>query len=386
MDAKDKQDALIVFDRQVAKRNVFVDEADIKRIFEVALEIVARETDPTKASPNEKERASQRLTDYAIGEWEFYKENNSEPVKEGNYQVLAIKAANKYLSQRASASDTDREGILPYYDPRVSTLTLAVTYYEHINRPLSRINPNVTLMNDLFETTFNQIDSVMKMISMGLYRDAFSAWRNIHESECIIKILVDNGDPARYAYTRHLAYNNFYRNKEQFSKEQLDAAFADIKAEMKEHDLKSKDMKKFIEYGWLYACPSFDLTKDNTLKLNFRDGLEKIAGLKYYENEDDLDPDEKPTTIYEYSSEIAHSSYLFFYSNDVVFRDLSLSCVYRSSITIFETYLSYMDNYLSRQKGERNNCIVLLNDTKEIYKFFKKKEAEFRKENEQKSN
>jgi hypothetical protein len=125
-------------------------------------------------------------------------------------------------------------------------------------------------------------------------------------------------------------------------------------------------MKKFIEYGWLYSCPAFDVKKDNTLKLNFRDGLERIAGLKYYEK-DQGEEGEKLTTIYEFSSEIAHSSYLFFYSNDDVFKELSLDCIYRSSIVIFETYLSYMDNFLSRQKEEKENCLSLLQDTKDIY-------------------
>lgn len=365
---KDEQDILIVFDQQVAKRNAFVDEADIRRIFLLAYDNLTKDLGKQPLSMNERNHALSLLADYCIGEFEFRNEYGSIEDSDLNKEteLLAKRASRKLLASRKAEESSSGEDLLPYYDPLVATLMATVNYFESINHPLSRINPDVTLMNDLFETTFKQIDSVMKMVTMGLYRDAFSAWRNIHESECIVKILVDNGDQVRYAYKKHLAYNNFYRNKEEFSQEELDEAFSMIKEEMKENGLKSKDMKKFIEYGWLYACPAFDVKKDNTLKLNFRDGLERIAGLKYYEK-DKGEEGEKLTTIYEFSSEIAHSSYLFFYSNDDVFKELSLECVYRSSIVIFETYLFYMDNFLSRQKDEKERCLLLLEDTKRIY-------------------
>ncbi len=379
---KDREDILIILDQQVAKRNVFVDEADIRRVFLSAYDILTKDLGKQPLSMSERNHALSQLADFCIGEFEYRNEYFGEKeAGDSELSLLSSRAARKLLASRRGEESSSGEDLFSYYDPLVATLVATDNYFESINHPLSRINPDVTLMNDLFETTFKQIDSVMKMISMGLYRDAFSAWRNIHESECIVKILVDNGDQVRFAYKKHLAYNNFYRNKEEFSKEELDEAFLMIKEEMKEHDLKSKDMKKFIEYGWLYSCPAFDVRKDNTLKLNFRDGLERIAGLKYYEK-DQGEEGEKLTTIYEFSSEIAHSSYLFFYSNDDVFKELSLDCVYRSSIVIFETYLSYMDNFLSRQKEEKENCLSLLQDTKDIYATLEARRQQKEKEEE----
>ena len=49
---------------------------------------------------------------------------------------------------------------------------------------------------------------------------------------------------------------------------------------MKEHNLKSKDMKKYIEYGYLFGVPNITLNED--FKLNFRDGVERVAGLSQY--------------------------------------------------------------------------------------------------------
>ena len=39
-------------------------------------------------------------------------------------------------------------------------------------------------------------------------------------------------------------------------------------------------MKKYIEYGWLYAIK--DVDKIENFKLNFRNGLEVVAGLDSY--------------------------------------------------------------------------------------------------------
>ena len=60
-------------------------------------------------------------------------------------------------------------------------------------------------------------------------------------------------------------------------KEQQDRIFLEMKEEMRGYGLKSKDIRKYIEYGWLYLIADKD---DPNFKLNFRDGLEKLAGLE----------------------------------------------------------------------------------------------------------
>ena len=259
---KDREDILIILDQQVAKRNVFVDEADIRRVFLTAYERLIKALGKQPLSMSERNHALSQLVDFCIGEFEYRNEYFGEKeAGDSELSLLSSRAARKLLASRRGEESSSGEDLFSYYDPLVATLVATDNYFESINHPLSRINPDVTLMNDLFETTFKQIDSVMKMISMGLYRDAFSAWRNIHESECIVKILVDNGDQVRFAYKKHLAYNNFYRNKEEFSKEELDEAFLMIKEEMKEHDLKSKDnaINQFISYHLVPFRVSYDL-------------------------------------------------------------------------------------------------------------------------------
>ena len=194
------------------------------------------------------------------------------------------------------------------------------------------------------------------MMSLGLYPDGFVSWRTLHESECIVSLLISGGDKVRYSYVKHIAYNNALRNPTFFSKEELDKTFEQLKEEMRSHDLKSKDMKKFIEYGWLYEHPKFD-PKDVLFKLNFRDGVEKMSGLSQYNK------------IYEGASEIAHSSSAFFYVNDAFCKDISLSIVYQSAIRISELYMSYMSDFFNHNPDMKETAELYISDAKLISKY-----------------
>lgn len=218
---------------------------------------------------------------------------------------------------------------LHYFDPEIMILRALVRYLERINRPLAHVNPKVSLLNDIFETIFRKAAGFCQVLVLGLYSDAFVSWRTLHESECIVKLLVEGGQDVRQAYLDHIAYNNAYRNQQAFTKEELDKTFFEIKEKMRNHGLKSKDMKKFIEYGWLYSSPLFD-PSDVLFKLNFRDGVEKLAGLTKY------------SSIYEGASEIAHSSSAFFYANADFCRDISLAMTYETMERISALYSQYM--------------------------------------------
>jgi hypothetical protein len=115
--------------------------------------------------------------------------------------------------------------------------------------------------------------------------------------------------------------------------------FVEIKAQMHELGLKSKDTKRFIEYGWLSGVPGFADIPD--FKFNFRDGVQRVAGLTPY------------SKVYEMSSEIAHSSPLLIYSRKRYFFLFTLLNLYESFFRlekIFTTlYMSTVD------EAERNN-------------------------------
>lgn len=88
-------------------------------------------------------------------------------------------------------------------------------------------------------------------------------------------------------YVQHIIYDNAFRGSIQ-SKERTDEIFIALKADLKSHGLKSKDMKKFIEYGWLYQTPEYKTLEEkgklfeNTLFL-FVIQMEKKDPLKSLE-------------------------------------------------------------------------------------------------------
>ena len=113
----------------------------------------------------------------------------------------------------------------------------------------------------------------------------------------------------------------------------VDSIFVEIKDKLRSHNLKSKDMKKFIEYGYLFAIPEKEFEKD--FKLNFRDGVEKLAGLSQY------------SSLYEYSSEIAHSSPLMIYSNEKTLSHLTLVSLYEVFFRIEKIFTNHYLNSIN---------------------------------------
>ena len=156
---------------------------------------------------------------------------------------------------------------------------------------------------------------ILGLLTDGYETEAYASWRTLHECECALILLEKYGDPLINRYLIHMQYGIVFK-KEDLSDERGNKIFADMKEEMRKYDLKSKDIKKFIEYGWLYYIPGVE--QDETFKLNFRDGLEKLAGLSMYSER------------YEMSSEIIHSTPMLIYSNKEYFYFVTLLSLYES--------------------------------------------------------
>lgn len=242
-----------------------------------------------------------------------------------------------------------------YFDPVISTIRSMEVFLYKINKPLAKKKPNLTLIMDICDTIFKKIAGFCKMMNFGLYTDAFVSWRTLHESECILALLVNGGENIRQAYVEHIAYNNQLRNQENYTKEELDMRFEKMKDVMKSHGLKSKDMKKFIEYGWIYNHPDFDCN-DKSFKLNFRDGVERLAKLRRY------------SSIYEASSEITHSSSTFFYADDNECKQLALGLTYESFRRIVLVYHQFLLTYFLIHKNDEIIFKKLFDDLETMQK------------------
>ena len=239
---------------------------------------------------------------------------------------------NEFLAFRAKST------VSKYYPP-ITALRFYLNFIlEQFTTNKAR-NEYESLMIDILRKAFLSCLGVTTFLVQGFETEAFSSWRTIHEIECIAKILFEY--PSVYnTYLKHIEYNRAFRN--QYSdKEEQQRVIDEIKGHLKDHNLKSKDLKKYIEYGWIYAISGIE-NKYPNLKLNFRNGIETIANLSSY------------SEYYEMSSEIAHSSPLLIYSNKQYFFRITLICLYETFLRCENIFITLLGRWGKLPLGFEN--------------------------------
>lgn len=235
----------------------------------------------------------------------------------------------------------DQHEIYSFFAMPISSLNVFINFVLNKLTQFSKENEQKVLIYDLLNKAFLLCKTITQLLTSGFETEAFVTWRTLHETECIIRVLVLNSPKVTASYLKHMQYSLAYNNF--FKKEVNDELFVKLKAEMKEHDLKSKDLKRFIEYGWLYDVDNFD--KFPTFKLNFRDGLEVIAGLDSYNK------------IYQRASEFVHATPLTLISRRDYFATLTLIVTYEAFIRLEEIFNNL---YLNRGSKEDYEAYQIL--------------------------
>ena len=249
---------------------------------------------------------------------------------------MASVAADKYLS--LSLYNHKENRFTNTYLPPISSINLYVNLMLNIVSRYGKMDPKNTLILDLLNKSLSISRSIITLLCEGYETEAFAIWRTLHECECTLIILDKYRDVAINSYLKHMHYGLAYKGTFD-NKEDEDKIFAQIKAEMAAIDLKSKDMKKFIEYGWMNAIP--DTKNIENFKLNFRDGLETLAGLHQYSG------------IYMMSSEILHSTPLLIYSNKQYFFYITILNLYESFFRIEKVFVSLFFNRSTDEDKKR---------------------------------
>lgn len=242
---------------------------------------------------------------------------NSEEVKTS----MAAVVADKYLS--LSLYNHRENKLTNTYLPPISSLNLYVNLMLNIVSRYEKNDPKNTLIIDLLTKSLSITRSIINLLVEGYETEAFAIWRTLHECECTLILLDKYGDIAINTYLKHMHFGLAFKGGI-IAQDETDKVVAQIKKEMKEHDLKSKDMKKYIEYGWLYKINEIEPIEG--FKLNFRDGLQSLAGLHQY------------SELYMTSSEILHSTPLLIYSNKQYFYFVTLLNVYESFFRIEKVF------------------------------------------------
>ena len=276
---------------------------------------------------------------YCVGEYLYTASSKSEEEQkallenEDYITSCASVVSDKYLSL-AKFGHNERK-LANKYIPPISTINLYLNFMLNILHTYKKNDPKSTLINDLLIKSVSISRCILQLITDGYETEAFSSWRTLHECECTLLLLDKYGDPLINRYLIHMQYGLVFRRGET-DDEHANKIFADMKEEMKQYGLKSKDIKKYIEYGWLYSIPG--VKEDPNFKLNFRDGLEKYAGLSSY------------SARYESSSEIIHSTPILIYSNKEYYYFISLLSLYESFFRLEKVFVSLFAKQVSEEQ------------------------------------
>lgn len=221
------------------------------------------------------------------------------------------------------------------YSPIAASLNGALNVCLRATADFPREDKHLNAVVDMMRKGFVLSKCILNLLTGGFTTEAFSTWRTLFEMSAILKILVENGPEVTDVYLRHMDYAMAYRGVH-FSKEQIDEIFVEIKDKMSELNLKSKDMKRFIEYGWIHRLPDYG-TRQPEYRFNFREGIERAAGF------------EEKHVYFELASELAHSSPILIYSNKKYFRNLSLKSLFDSAITFMQLFLKVFRLHQSKE-------------------------------------
>ena len=309
------------------------------------------------------------LTLYIVHEHAFHlgligKSEDELKNDEKYHQLICSLALDKYYTNEHLAYHSG--SFASRFNPTISNIDLYLNFILGMLNRYRQGDPKDTLIVDIMTKGFQMAKCVSSLLENGFETEAFSTWRTLHENECILQVIVRYGKPVIDEYLKHMKYAVAFRNG-LGSKEETDECFVQIKEEMKALGLKSKDMKRFIEYGWLLGVP--DVMKVEGFKFNFRDGVERISGLTQYRS------------AYEVSSEIAHSSPILIYSQKEYYHHLSLLLLYESFFRMEKIFASLFMSMVGKEEQEayvrmRN---LYSNELKLSYEYEKRQMSRFGK-------
>lgn len=281
------------------------------------------------------------LINYCLGEYIYLtsplniEERKKFTSNEDNVHYSASIVADKYLS--LAMFNYQEEKMMNKYLPPVSTLNLYLNFMLNILNKYEQNEPKRTLIRDLLARSTSIARCILSLLVDGYVTEAYATWRTLHECECTLVLLEKYGEPLISSYLTHMKYGIAYKNGLK-SKEETDAVFVEIKEGMALHELKSKDMKKYIEYGWLYAIKEFN--DDPNYKLNFKDGLEKISGVSGY------------GAAYNLSSEIVHATPMLIYPNKDYFYYATLLSLYEAFFRLESSFINLFFSHISKESAD----------------------------------
>ena len=156
------------------------------------------------------------------------------------------------------------------YSPEIAAYNMACSFSLFVLGSFKGEDRRMNGMNNLFKKSMVTIKSVINLLAAGNSCDAVILWRHLHELECVLIVLGTKGEDLFFRYVQHMEYFDMESSPRA---EQLQQRLSE---ECKAFGVKERNA--FVNYGWLLHIPEFREGMGKEYRLNFKDGLQKIAG------------------------------------------------------------------------------------------------------------
>ena len=223
------------------------------------------------------------------------------------------------------------------YSPEIAAYNMACSYSLYILGSFKGTDRRMNGINNLFKKAMVTIKSVIHLLAAGNGCDAVILWRHLHELECVLIVLCTKGEDLFFRYIKHMEYFDMEGNPRAEELQQR------LSEECKAFGVKERNA--FINYGWLEYVDGFREGFGKEYRLNFKDGLQKIAGLSARH------------AAYASASKILHPSAWVVTIRDDKFYKFTVFELFRSLINIVTQIKGYVARYrdFSEKPAECDN-------------------------------
>ena len=211
------------------------------------------------------------------------------------------------------------------YSPEIAAYNMACSYSLFVLGSMKGDDRRMNGINNLFKKSMVTIKSVINLLAAGNSCDAVILWRHLHELECVLIVLNTMGDELFFQYVKHMEYFNMENNPNAEALQQR------LSEECKLYGVKERNA--FVNYGWLVHVPGFKEGFGKEYRLNFKEGLQKIAGQSARH------------AAYSSASKILHPSAWVVTVRDDKFYKFTVFELFRSLLNIVAQIKKYLTDY-----------------------------------------
>lgn len=186
-----------------------------------------------------------------------------------NYRTMLVRDVAVYIVINEHLN-VEKISNTSEYSPEIAAYNMACSYSLYVLGSFKGEDRRMNGINNLFKKSMVTIKSVINLLAAGNSCDAVILWRHLHELECVLIVLCTKGDGLFFQYIKHMEYFDMEGNPRAEELQQR------LSEECKAFGVKERNA--FVNYGWLEYVDGFREGFGKEYRLNFKDGLQKIAG------------------------------------------------------------------------------------------------------------